>query len=403
MSRLIHTEFVRRKFALVLTLAIVLLSFETRAQKVVDIHYGRIPVGYETYTLFLFCDHAWEKANRKDDIREIYIDFLNVADSIGKENLTVWFRKNKVRLDVDVKKGQDYCTALDLDPNDSPYLLVTSFYPILRDDFLSLELQAQKIWDQYYSAYEAQLLLRLEESIDYAESILSTYKKRDGQWSESLASLHVRIAKLEDLRMLLRKHMINESDLIKELQNIANIVEETSKVNLRRLLGDIKRYLDKLAKVSLSLRRDNIQRAPGRERRYELRRLRDDVLKLPIKVGGYFIEKMAGIEVFRTLEQVLDTEQPASAIMFYLSVIEAMYIHIGYEEYYAVGLGQLHPEYIVKVLNKLEQNIRRGRNFDRGIEYEKLKQVFRSLVREYGTEPVEFFIKEVVVPLVKKK
>ena len=140
-----------------------------------------IPTGYDTYTLIIFSGHEWEKQNRQDEVKEIYIDFLNFSDSIGENNLGVWFWKNKREFQVDVKKGQDFCAELDLNPNQGPYVIVTSFYPILEEDLDLLESQVQSMLDHHYLRYNKGLESSLKLEL---ESINKRLKNREFQVSE---------------------------------------------------------------------------------------------------------------------------------------------------------------------------------------------------------------------------
>jgi hypothetical protein len=93
---------------------------------------------YKTWSLFLMCNPDWASADRSRDVENLYWRFRAFGDAIGKENLAVWFWKQKAstrdpRLaeNIDVARSAEYCRALEKKPSEGPYLVVTTEYPDL--------------------------------------------------------------------------------------------------------------------------------------------------------------------------------------------------------------------------------------------------------------------------------
>jgi len=94
--------------------------------------------GFKTWSLFLICTPDWVTTDKSRDLANLYWRFKSFGDAIGKDNLAVWFWKQRVAVDsprlsenVDVARSADYCRALKLRPSEGPYLVVTTAYPEL--------------------------------------------------------------------------------------------------------------------------------------------------------------------------------------------------------------------------------------------------------------------------------
>jgi hypothetical protein len=93
---------------------------------------------FKTWSLFLMCNPDWVSAEKSRDVENLYGRFRAFGDAIGKENLAVWFWRQKTRVNdprlaenIDVARSAEYCSALGLKPSLGPYLVVTNSYPDL--------------------------------------------------------------------------------------------------------------------------------------------------------------------------------------------------------------------------------------------------------------------------------
>jgi hypothetical protein len=93
---------------------------------------------YKTWSLFLMCNPDWVSADRSRDVETLYSRFRAFGDAIGKENLAVWFWKQKTNTkdprlaeNIDVARSAEYCRVLEKKPSEGPYLVVTTAYPDL--------------------------------------------------------------------------------------------------------------------------------------------------------------------------------------------------------------------------------------------------------------------------------
>ena len=94
---------------------------------------------YKTWSLFLICNPEWVTATKSADLRDLFWRFLAFGDAIGRENLAVWFWKQRMGVvdprlseNVDVARSAEYCRTLALQPSKGPYLVVTTTYPDLK-------------------------------------------------------------------------------------------------------------------------------------------------------------------------------------------------------------------------------------------------------------------------------
>jgi hypothetical protein len=93
---------------------------------------------YKSWSLFLMCNPDWASADRSRDVEHVYGRFKAFGDAIGRENLAVWFWKErmgtsdpKLAENIDVAKSVEYCGVLGQKPSEGPYLVVTTAYPDL--------------------------------------------------------------------------------------------------------------------------------------------------------------------------------------------------------------------------------------------------------------------------------
>lgn len=94
--------------------------------------------GFKTWSLFLICTPDWIAPEKSHDLANLYGRFRGFGDAIGKDNLAVWFWKQRAALNdarlsenVDVARSAEYCGELQLRPSEGPYLVVTTDYPDL--------------------------------------------------------------------------------------------------------------------------------------------------------------------------------------------------------------------------------------------------------------------------------
>ena len=93
---------------------------------------------FKTWSLFLICNPDWVTAERSRDVENLYWRFRAFGDAIGKENLAVWFWRQKTRTNdprlaenIDIARSVEYCGVLGRKPSEGPYLVVTNAYPDL--------------------------------------------------------------------------------------------------------------------------------------------------------------------------------------------------------------------------------------------------------------------------------
>jgi hypothetical protein len=106
---------------------------------------GKIPTGFNSYSLFLICDQKWLGKDKNADFAALYYEFRNFGDAIGEKDAAVWFWKgdspSRFRTDgrhVDIRRSKHFCSAWHLPPSEGPYLVAMSTYPDEND--LSSEL-----------------------------------------------------------------------------------------------------------------------------------------------------------------------------------------------------------------------------------------------------------------------
>jgi len=92
-----------------------------------------IPDGYRSWSLFLVCNPGWIAQNGDKGIDDLYAKFQAFGDSIGDDNIAIWFwKKRSNRLTVentDVERSARYCRKYRLKPSEGPHILVTKQHP----------------------------------------------------------------------------------------------------------------------------------------------------------------------------------------------------------------------------------------------------------------------------------
>src|SRR6266850_2591568 len=67
-----------------------------------------IPRGnYKTWSLFLVCNPRWLASDKTHELYDLYSQFESFGDSIGPDNLAVWFWKRKVSVKSDLAANVD--------------------------------------------------------------------------------------------------------------------------------------------------------------------------------------------------------------------------------------------------------------------------------------------------------
>jgi hypothetical protein len=90
---------------------------------------------YKTWSLFLICNPRWMADDKTQDLSKLHRAFQAFGETIGKDNLAVWFwihryQGSKTTLDdVDLERSSAFCEAYGLLPSGGPYIVVTSTYP----------------------------------------------------------------------------------------------------------------------------------------------------------------------------------------------------------------------------------------------------------------------------------
>jgi hypothetical protein len=81
-----------------------------------------VSVAYDSYTFFLFPSPIWLKeADNKKLLKELHGQFKYLGDSIGKNNLSVWFVNNKG--EVDAARAWGYTRLFGLEVSGGPYIV----------------------------------------------------------------------------------------------------------------------------------------------------------------------------------------------------------------------------------------------------------------------------------------
>jgi len=81
----------------------------------------KIPTQYESYTFFLFPDRKWLKESTPRTLHEMYDEFRNFGNAIGKKNLAIWFFNKKG--DPDIRRSSEFAGIFNLDTDSGPYIL----------------------------------------------------------------------------------------------------------------------------------------------------------------------------------------------------------------------------------------------------------------------------------------
>jgi hypothetical protein len=90
---------------------------------------------YSTWSLFLICNPRWMADDRAQDLTKLYKAFQAFGETIGRNNLAVWFWRHRHQAsvttldDVDLERSSAFCSAYNLAPSRGPYIVVTSTYP----------------------------------------------------------------------------------------------------------------------------------------------------------------------------------------------------------------------------------------------------------------------------------
>ena len=125
-------------------------------------HTQAIPKGeYKTWSLFLICNPRWMADDKAQDLTQLNKAFQAFGNTIGHDNLAVWFWKHQYQAatttldDVDLERSSKFCAAYNLAPSKGPYIVVTSTYP---DDSHGLgKLPPNSAWFQLGSMKPAEI------------------------------------------------------------------------------------------------------------------------------------------------------------------------------------------------------------------------------------------------------
>jgi hypothetical protein len=81
--------------------------------------------GYETYSLFLFPSTEWKR--KKDEVKDLYQEFMVFGDAIGDQRLAIWFSEKSD--EVDIRRSKLYCDRFGLGYDDGPYVITLQKSP----------------------------------------------------------------------------------------------------------------------------------------------------------------------------------------------------------------------------------------------------------------------------------
>ena len=91
---------------------------------------------YKTWSLFLICNPDWLRAQNRDKLVDLNLEYKIFGSVIGPRHLSVWFWKqhggSNIIDNTDVSRSAAYCEKLRLVPSGGPYVLVTTTYPDLQ-------------------------------------------------------------------------------------------------------------------------------------------------------------------------------------------------------------------------------------------------------------------------------
>ena len=90
---------------------------------------GVLPVGLESYSLFLFPDDSWKKEELAEERQALLEKFISFGQSIGDEHAAVWFEDDRGELDI--LRSRDYSDKFELAYEGGPYIVFINVRPDL--------------------------------------------------------------------------------------------------------------------------------------------------------------------------------------------------------------------------------------------------------------------------------
>jgi hypothetical protein len=102
---------------------------ETAMRALVPQFSGRLPAGFETYSLFLVPDVRWRTGEFAKYQSNLWQAAHNFGQSIGDTHVAIWFLDDEDN--VDVLRSQEYCRRFGLSYNDGPYVVTVRKRPDL--------------------------------------------------------------------------------------------------------------------------------------------------------------------------------------------------------------------------------------------------------------------------------
>lgn len=129
--------------------------------------------------------------------------------------------------------------------------------------------------------------------------------------------------------------------------------------------------------------RERLERSPNRRRFFEYELIAEAILNTPITMEepSYWETKFREFEWSKTLKDI--NIDPLGIYNHYLTVLKESRTGFGKRAFFVIELGSISSKRMVKILNILEQNIRKDRNFDARISYEKYKQMVYTFLEEH--------------------
>ena len=104
-----------------------------------------IPTGYNSWSVFLVCNPGWLLDNNHSKLIDLYREFVAFGTVIGPKNAAIWFSKaNGKAADsannaesfaehYDASRAAQFCEKYHVLPSRSPYIIVTTERPNLKD------------------------------------------------------------------------------------------------------------------------------------------------------------------------------------------------------------------------------------------------------------------------------
>lgn len=137
--RVFRKKFLMSLFFTSLTLVVSLAPISGEAQDAEEMLSSRdepIPKEYESWSLFLICNHEWLLPSNQMKIDSLYDNFKSFGRAIGPKHVAIWFTSDDSSDNEwdsehypDIDRSRAYCMKFGLLPSRSPYVLLLTTHP----------------------------------------------------------------------------------------------------------------------------------------------------------------------------------------------------------------------------------------------------------------------------------